>query len=152
MKRAKGFSLVELMVVVVVIGILAAVAVPAYNDYVTRGKLVEATSALSDMRIKMEQSFQDNRNYTSYVVGGGGANSCNLLPAGTTSAIVGAKYFTYACATAAATYTITATGIGDLSAFIYTIDQSNTKQTAGLKAGWGAFPVNCWITQKGATC
>jgi len=63
MKTQKGFTLIELMIVVVVIGILASIGIPAYNDYVTRGKLVEATSALSDGRIKMEQYFQDNRTY-----------------------------------------------------------------------------------------
>lgn len=152
MKHEKGFSLIELMIVVAVIGILAAVAIPAYGDYVIRGKLVEATSALSDLRIKMEQSFQDNRNYSNYVVGDGGTDSCNRLPDATTSAIADAKYFTYTCTTAATTYTITATGLGDLNAFIYTLNQSNTKQTVGLKAGWGTVPANCWIVSKGGSC
>ena len=51
------------MIVVAVIAILAVVAIPAYGDYVIRGKLVDATTQLSDGRIKMEQFFQDNRAY-----------------------------------------------------------------------------------------
>lgn len=136
MKHTNGFSLIELMVVVVIIGILSSVAIPAYSDYVIRGKLVDATSGLSDGRVKLEQFFQDNRAYNA------AGSPC---PAAT-------KYFTFACVPAATTYTITATGIGNLNAFIYTIDQSNTKQTSGLKAGWGTVPANCWIVSKGGSC
>lgn len=130
MKTQKGFNLIELMIVVVVIGILASVGIPAYNDYVTRGKLVEGTSALSDGRIKMEQFFQDNRTYT------GGP-----CPSTTTN-------FTYACSNlSATTYLITATGTGNLSTFSYSINQDNAKSSA---TPWGNGA--CWITKKGGTC
>lgn len=140
MKMQKGFTLVELMIVVVIVGILASVAMPAYNDYVTRGKLVEGTSALSDGRVKMEQYFQDNRTY----VGG-------PAPANTTN-------FTYAASNlSTATYTITGTGIGSLAGFSYTIDETNTKRTTNAPAGWATAtmpgtPATCWIRNKGGTC
>jgi len=132
-----GFTLIELMIVVAVIGLLTMVAFPSYQDYVIRGKLAEATSTLSDGRVKMEQFFQDNKTY----VGG-------TCPAATES-------FTYACgALTASTYTITATGRAgsSVAAFSYTIDQANAHRTTGLKNGWGSVPQNCWITKKGGTC
>lgn len=131
MKMQKGFTLIELMIAVVVIGILAKIAVPSYRDYVTRGKLPEATSALSDGRVKMEQFFQDNRTY----VGG-------TCPAAT-------QYFTYACTNlTAATYTITATGKNDLSAYSYTINETNAKTSA---TPWGNG-ATCWVLKKGDAC
>lgn len=131
MRVQKGFTLIELLVVVVVIGILASIGIPAYNDYATRGKLVEGASTLSDGRVKMEQYFQDNRTYAG-----------GTCPAATTN-------FTYACSNlSATTYTITATGIGSLSAFSYTINQANTK-TSTTPWGDGA---TCWIMKKGDAC
>lgn len=127
----KGFTLIELMIVVAVIGILASIALPAYSDYVIRGKLAEATSALSDGRVKMEQFFQDNRTY----VGG-------PCPASTTN-------FTYGCGTpTTSTYTITATNKSTLPAFSFTIDQANTKTSTTY---WGNSGT-CWVTKKGSAC
>lgn len=139
----KGFTLVELLIVVTIIGILASVALPAYNDHVIRGKLTEATSGLSDARVKMEQSFQDNLTYNS---AGDGTTCPAGIPAASTN-------FTYSCSGLSATaYTITATGRNNLSAFSYTIDQANAKKTTGLKSGWGGTPVDCWITKPGDRC
>lgn len=142
MKAQKGFTLVELMIVVAIIGILSAIAYPAYNDYVTRGKLTEATSALSDGRVKMEQFFQDNRTYVP-TAPQTGPNGCPLaIPAATAS-------FTYACSGLSATaYLITATGIGNLATYSYTINETNTK-TSTTPWGNGA---TCWITKKGSAC
>jgi len=68
-----GFTLIELMVVVAIVAILAAVALPAYNDYVTRSKLTDAVTGLSDFRVRMEQFYQDNRRYDGGGLGGCGA-------------------------------------------------------------------------------
>ncbi|MBU1214277.1 MAG: prepilin-type N-terminal cleavage/methylation domain-containing protein [Gammaproteobacteria bacterium] len=142
MKQQSGFTLVELMIVVIVIGILASIAIPAYQDYIIRGKLTEGTSALADARVKMEQYFQDNLKY-----GDAGGTTCPPTIASSST------NFDYSCSTSATDkYTITATGKAGLSTFSYTIDETNTKKTIGLKSGWGTTPANCWITSKGGTC
>lgn len=144
MKTQKGFTLVELMIVVAIVGILASIAVPAYSNYVLRGKLTEAMTELAAMRVKLEQYYQDSRTYA----GGCAAGTVAPLPSGT-------KYFTYTCPTlTTSAFTVTATGIaaqgtGD---FVYTVDQSNTKQTTDAPADWGTMPVNCWITKQGEGC
>ena len=139
MKTRNGFTLVELLVVVAVIGILAAISYPSYTSYVIRGKLAEGTSALSDGRVKIEQFFQDNRTYV-------GAPA----PAATTN-------FTYAVTNgtpAASTYTLTATGRGAVTGFVYTIDQNNIKRTTAAPTGWAAatMPTTCWISKKAGAC
>jgi type IV pilus assembly protein PilA len=60
MKRSiqKGFTLIELMIVVAIIGILAAVALPAYQDYTVRSKLSEAVIAGSAFKGMMSEAFQ----------------------------------------------------------------------------------------------
>jgi type IV pilus assembly protein PilE len=65
---ASGFTLIEVMITVAVIAIIAAVALPAYFDYVTRSRLVEARANLADMRTRMEQFFLDNRTYPATCV------------------------------------------------------------------------------------
>ena len=135
-KLQKGFTLIELMIVVAVIGLLAAIAYPNYSDYVTRGKIAEATSGLSDGRIKMEQFFQDNRTYSIGPV----------LVSTSTNFTIGTSSLT------ATTYLISATGAGAMTGFIYTIDQNNSKQTTGVPAGWGTPPITCWVTKKGGAC
>ena len=58
-----GFTLIELMIAVVVIGILAAIAIPLYGDSVTRSKIIDGTTKLGDFRTQMEKYFMDNRTY-----------------------------------------------------------------------------------------
>ena len=85
--NARGFSLIELMIVVAVVAILSAVAIPSYRDYTIRAQLIEATNALSDTRVRMEQFYADNRTY--------GAGACGV-------AMPVLERFTLACATTAA--------------------------------------------------
>src|SRR5450631_4724882 len=63
--RSKGFTLIELMIVVAIVAILTTIAYPNYRDYVIRGQLVDATQGLSALRANLERYFQDNRTYAA---------------------------------------------------------------------------------------
>lgn len=64
-KKQHGFTLVELMIVVVVIALLSMVAIPAYNDNVRKGRRADAKSTLTTAAARMEQYFMDNKSYTT---------------------------------------------------------------------------------------
>ncbi len=140
MKMQDGFTLVELMVVVVVLAILASVGMPLYNDYMTRGKLLEATSGLSDGRIKMEQFFQDRLVFD---------NSRGGTPPVPPATANFAFAFTILTPT---TYTITATGQGGLAAYSYTINESNAKTSTTPFSNPANVAVPCWLMKKGEHC
>ena len=139
MRNESGFSLLELMMVVAIMGILTAIALPSYTDYVMRGRLSEAHGELSSMRAKLEGFFLDNRTY---------AGAC---AAGTVAPLPTGKYFGYACALGATTYTVTATGIAEAAGFTFTVNEQNQRATTAAPAGWGTN-ATCWITKKGGAC
>ncbi|MBQ4833059.1 type IV pilin protein [Pseudoalteromonas sp. MMG010] len=64
MNKYQGFTLLELMITVAIIGILASVALPNYTEYVKRASRAEAAAYLLDAANKEEQFFVDNREYT----------------------------------------------------------------------------------------
>ncbi len=139
MKKVKGFTLIELMIVVAIIAILAGVAIPMYSAYMARGKVVEAQSKLTSARVEMEQYYQDHRAYN-----GTGTPCAAGWPLATT-------YFTYGCvASTANTYTVTATnaanqGLGAAGSYVYTIDSGGIKTTTAFPGG--KTSTNTWISK-----
>ena len=148
MQRHTGFTLIELMVTVAIIGILAGIALPIYTNYITRGKLQEASSNLLAIRVRMEQYFQDNRTYAK--------GPCTP----TSAASQQIKYFTFSCSGTpdATTYTIQAVGSDpSITGITFTIDQSNvhaTTVTSGSTMATAGYAgnANCWVTKTGGVC
>ena len=143
MKKHAGFTLVEMMIVVGLVGILSAIAIPSYTAYVQRGKIAEAASQLSTMAVKLEQYFQDNRTY----VGACAVNTVAALPTNT-------QYFTYTCPVlTATTFSVQAVGVASvgMTGFTYTIGPNNAKATTSVPAGW-TTNATCWVTRTGGIC
>jgi len=135
-----GFTLIEMMVTVAIIGILAAVALPIYSRYVLRSQLTEALNNLSAFRIALEQNYQDNRSYAS----AGGGNCGVTSPTG--------KYFNFGCTlnNGGQGYLATATGLSGTTTagFVYTIDQSNNQVTVSVGASASCAPsLTSWVTK-----
>jgi type IV pilus assembly protein PilE len=139
MRKSTGFTLIELMIVVAIVAILSAIALPSYSRYVARGKITEAVTALSDYRVKMEQYFQDNRNY------GTAASACPV-------AVSTSINFTYSCVVGSGNpsvgYTATATSmLGSMGSatgnYTYAINESNAKSTS--KFNGNTLTKACWL-------
>lgn len=146
--RSAGFTLIEVMITVAIIGILAAVAMPAYTDYLRRAQLPEAFAALADYRVKLEQYFQDFRNYGK-ADGDPCANGTNA-PAWNNFVPSNRKYFTYSCTVVGTGYLLTATGsAGRAVGHTYTLDHNNNQKTTKFKGA--TVDKSCWLI-KGQEC
>ena len=106
MKRSmqKGFTLIELMIVVAIIGILAAVALPAYQDYTLRAKMSEVVLAASACRTSVTESYQTNNAASLPAKGAWG---CEVSGTGAT------KYVSLVSTNQAGAIQVTAQGTGN---------------------------------------
>lgn len=136
MRVSAGFTLIEVMITVAIIGILASIAIPSYTDYVTRSRLVEAQSKLSETRVQLEQFYMNNRTYVGF--------PCDRNAST-------AESFNISCGGSLApnSYTITATGTNRAPGFTFTLNDLNVKQTTTAPSGWTFTKAdNCWVTRK----
>jgi type IV pilus assembly protein PilE len=102
-RRARGFSLIELMIVIVIVGVLSAIAWPSYQDYVRRGNRSAAQSFMLTIANRQEQYLLTNRSYAATTA------ALNLTAPTETS---GRYTFSITLPTPTS-YTITATAIGN---------------------------------------
>ena len=150
--KAGGFTLIELMIVVVIVAILAAIALPSYSNYIRRGQLQEAFTHLADYRAKMEQYYQDNKNY------GTGGVCANAATASTWNGFVptglNPRYFDYGCVLApdGQSYSLTAGGAAGQPTvgYAYRINQDGLKETT-MFAG-AASTETCWLSRSATSC
>lgn len=147
-RQAAGFTLIEVMIVVAIIGILASVAYPSYTDYVRRGHIQEAFSQLSIYRAKMEQYYQDNRNYGTAA---GCASDTSASSWNTFIPTPPSDFFDFQCTSDSPyqTFTVKAVGKGGVVGNDYTIDNENYRKTTQFKGSASTEP--CWLS-KGSTC
>lgn len=141
-----GFTLLEVLITVVIVGILAAIALPSYSDYITRSKIIDGTTKLGDFRAQMEKYYLDFRTYQPNPAAG---TACGIP----NPTVGGGDAFQITCeAPTASTYTITASGLASkgMNGFNYTVNQTGLKQTGGTS--WGATSANCWVLRKDGSC
>jgi type IV pilus assembly protein PilE len=144
MNKQKGFTLVELMIAIVIIGILASIAYPSYQDHVAKSRRADAKGALTSFANAMERHFTETGQYT-------GAAGTNLAPVNTgapwifptKSPLEGADvYYNLAIdAASATTYTLSATPVnqqaGDKCGIL-------TLTNTGVRNVSKSTVANCW--------
>ncbi|MCP3673584.1 MAG: prepilin-type N-terminal cleavage/methylation domain-containing protein [Gammaproteobacteria bacterium] len=140
-KMQKGFTLIELMIVVVIIGILTMVVLPTYQSYIIRTKRLDATTALMDASNTIERYRANNFSYAGADLATSTAFSDERF----------SSYYTFDQKVTATTYIITATAIGKQKdalqdAEILSIDQHGVKRWVNngvTKSCWPANSITC---------
>ena len=155
-RRSGGFTLLELMIACVVVAILATIAYPQYTEFIRRSRITDATSQLNDLRVRMEQAFQDNRSYAV-------AGNCAVNP--TIPAFDATRdNFQFTCnlvAGAMGGYRLDALGNGgkSMGQFQYRLlvdgdTGALIRSTQSVPPSWNPLPSpnNCWQVRKGGGC
>jgi type IV pilus assembly protein PilE len=135
--RSLGFTLIEVMIVVVVIAILVAVAWPSYQDHLRKGRRADAQTFMTEVANRQSQYLLDARNYAVNIADLSATNALNILTPATVS-----RFYTVSVGPAAVTtppsFTITATpitGTPQVSDGVLTLDHQGNKTRNG-QPGW----------------
>lgn len=147
LKSHRGFTLIEVMIVVAIIAILAAISIPSYSEYLLRSKRAMGKAVLMDIANKQEQFFLSNKSYTTTLTnlgaGGGYIDTQGRLIASSADAIYLVTIGAAAGGTISTTYLITAVPQGgqtkDTKCGTLTLDNTGNKTKSGTDT-----VANCW--------
>lgn len=128
-RKSSGFTLIEIMVAVLIIGILAAIAIPSYRSYLLKGNRAAAQAYLMDIAQQQQQYLLDARTYATNVAGLSMTTPTNV-----------STYYTiqdpFTTGTAPNSFSVTATPVGSQA--------SDTCGTLFIDNLGNKTPVNCW--------
>ena len=128
--RLRGFTLVELMIAVALVGILTALALPSYQSYMLKARAKDASADLAALALNMENRYQLQLAYPVYAAGT--VATSTLFPAW---APTQAASFSYTLVSTATSYTLTASGTGGATGCNLSLDQANSR-TASSACGF----------------
>jgi type IV pilus assembly protein PilE len=121
MNKQQGFTLIELMIVVAILGILLAIAVPQYSSYVVKTRRVDAQQEIVSYGQSLERYYTANGTYQN-----SGATACGV------AAPTASTYYTFSGNCGANSYTVTATAKSGAS---QASDGNQSITNTGLKTG-----------------
>ncbi len=133
-----GFTLIELMITIAILGIIASIALPSYSSYVKRGNRSEGRAYLVNAAALMERYYSDNNVYAT------AANSMPTAVGASATSETGLYNGTIVTATPFQAYTLVATAtFADSECLTLTLDQAGVKRATGT-LGSATEPGECW--------
>ncbi|MBX2881160.1 MAG: type IV pilin protein [Granulosicoccus sp.] len=135
MNKNKGFTMVELLIVVAIMGIITAIAIPSYSGYVTESRRTDAKTLLLEAAGEQTRFFSENNSYAASMTAMGYSDNSEPTESG--------HYTVSVTASTASSFTLTATAVGDQTSD--TECGNLTINSVGIKTESGTGTnADCW--------